>query len=192
MTVSEQKIGGYNQSNVPFVLSLHLVNRKDVIAVLDPVRHKLPDAVAMRVPIGGVRIRTGAKLYKFMFPPLTCGFTQESSRGDGGVQYAVGVSFPMPASRIDLSEWFNDNAESQFVALMADANGQAYIVGNEDRGLRPLLGQVIGSINDQSVTLSGNFNVPAFILPSDGAGVVLANLFPETDFSLDFSLDFNA
>lgn len=192
MTVNEQNVGGYAQSNVPFVLAVYLIDRQDVLSVLDPVRCPQPGGSLVRIPAGGIVVKTGAVVTRMKFPPLACSFSQTLSRTDGGVTSSVGINFSIPASREDVSAWYSKSQEKQFVALFEDTNRQAYLVGNEERGVRVSLAQSIASVNEHSVTLSGTFNLPAFLLPSLTGGIVLADLFPGTDFSIDFSLDFNA
>ncbi len=192
MIATENRIGGYHQSNIPFVRSVHLIKKSDVISVLDPVRFKLPGGNRTHIPFGGIRIRTGTMITRMMFPPQSCSFSQPYARSDSGLTSSPSINFPMPASRDDVLEWYLENSETQFVCLMEDNNSKAYIIGNEERGLRPAMSQSIGSVNDFSISLSGTFNLPLFVLRPIGEGVNLSVLFPDTDFSIDFSLDFNA
>lgn len=192
MIVNEQKLGGYSQANSPFVLSLYLIDKSDVISVMDPFRHRLPGGHVSRIPFGGIVLKTGTMITQMKFPPLACSYSQNFNRSDGGVVSSFGINFSIPASREDVTDWYNESAEKQFVCLMEDANRQPYIIGNEERGLRTAMAQSISSVNEHAVSLSGALNVPAFLLPTLTGGIVLADLFPDTDFSYDFSLDFNA
>lgn len=192
MTINQQTIGGYTGSNVPGVLSLYLFDRKDVLSVMDPFRHPAPGGSPSMIPAGSIIINRGALLTKMKFPPLSCSMIQTMERTDGGMVSKVVIEYMMPASRKDVSDYYITNYQKQFVALVEDANRQAYILGNEERGLMMSLVQSVNTVNAHSLTLYGNFNYPALYLETSGAGLVLADHFRDTDFSIDFSLDFNA
>ena len=192
MTITEEKIGGYTGANVPGVLNLYLIDTKEVLSVLDPMRHRIPGASATIIPAGGILINRGALISKMKFPPLSCSYIQTIERTDGGLISKVLVEFTVPASRQDVLQFYMDNWQKRFVGLIEDANRQAYIVGNEERGLMMQIGQTINAINANTVSFAGNFAVPAFILETSPAGLVLADHFRDTDFGIDFSLDFNA
>lgn len=192
MTITEQKIGGYSGSNAPGVLNLYIIDRKEVLSVLDPVRHRIPGGSVSVVPAGGVVLNRGAMITKMKFPPLACSYIQTLERTDGGQISKVVIEFQIPASRKDLIDFYYDNYQKQFVCLVEDANRQAYIMGNEQRGLLMQLVQNVNAINAHSVTFSGSFANPAFLLETSTSGLVLADHFRDTDFSIDFSLDFNA
>ena len=192
MTITEQKIGGHSHSNAPGVLNLYVIDRKEVLSVLDPVRHRIPGGSVSVVPAGGLVLNRGALITKMKFPPLQCSYIQTMERTDGGLISKVVIEFQIPASRKDLIDFYNENYQKQIVCLVEDANRQAYIVGNEERGLRMQIGQSVNTINTNTVSFSGSFAVPAFLLETSPAGLVLADHFRDTDFSIDFSLDFNA
>ncbi|PWJ49592.1 hypothetical protein CLV98_1465, partial [Dyadobacter jejuensis] len=124
-------------------------------------------------------------------PPLACSFSQTFERGDGGLIINSSIAFAIPASRLDIAAFFNTHYQKQWVCLLEDANRQAYILGNEERGLRMVMSQGIGSTNSHTISLSGKSTIPALILETSVQGLVLAEQFPDTDFSIDYSLDFN-
>lgn len=192
MTINEQKIGGYSGSNAPGILTLYVVDLADVLSVLDPQRHRLPGALPSRLLAGDVVVKTGAVFTKFKFPPLACGFTQVAERGDGGVTYSQSVDFAMPGSREDIMDFYNTNCNKQWLCLIEDANRKAYVLGNEERGLRMALGQSITAANMHSLSFFGKMNAPAFILETTVNGLVLADHFPDVEFGLDFSMELNA
>lgn len=191
MTVSENKVGGYSGSNSPFVLNLYMFRKSDVVSVLDPIRFPLPDGRPFQMPVGGLRLKTGAKVHRFKFPPQTCTFEQTTTRSDSGVVYLPAIEFPMPGTRIEVEDWMYQNREQQFVAIIETPNGNSWIVGNEERGLRPAAVITVGAVNQHFFSFSAALNTPLFFLTL-GTGVNLAEIFPPTDFSIDFSLDFNA
>lgn len=191
MTVSEQQIS-YGGSNVPNVLTLYVIELGKVLSVLDPLRHRLPGANLAKVTAGALVLRNGSAFTKMKFPPLACVFTQTIERGDAGNAYNMLVEFAMPGSRENMLAFFNENSQKQFVCLVEDGNRQAYILGNEERGLRMIMGQSVSGINAYTVNFSGKLNVPAFLMETSLSGLVLAEQFPDTDFSIDFSLDLNA
>lgn len=192
MTINQQTIGGYTGSNVPGVLSLYLFDRKDVLSVVDPFRHPVAAALTATISAGAVVFNRGAVATKMKFPPLGCSMIQTMERTDGGMVSKCVIALNIPASRKDVMDYYAANYQKQFVALVEDANRQAYVVGNEERGLMMSLVQTVNAVNDHSLTFSGNFNYPALNLETSGAGLVLADHFRDTDFSIDFSLDFNA
>ncbi|MDQ6479816.1 hypothetical protein [Dyadobacter sp. LHD-138] len=192
MTITEQKIGGYSGVNAPGVLNLYVIDRKEVLSVLDPARHRIPGGAVSVVPAGGVVLNRGAMITKMKFPPLQCSYIQTMERTDGGLISKPVIEFQVPASRKDLIDFYNVHYQKQFVCLVEDANRQAYIMGNEERGLRMQLSQSVNSVNTHLITFSGSFANPSFLLETSAAGLVLADHFRDTDFSIDFSLDFNA
>lgn len=191
MTVSENKVGGYSGSNSPFVLNLYLFRKSDVAVVLDPIRYPLPGGRPFCLPFGGLRLNPGTKVHRFKFPPQTCIFQQTYSRNDSGAIYSPAIEFPMPGGRLDVEEWMFQNREQQFVAIVETPAGNSWIVGNEERGLRPAAVLTTGSVNQHFFSFSATLNSPIFFL-TVGTGVNLAELFPPADFSIDFSLDFNS
>lgn len=192
MITNTQKIGGYSGSNAPGVLALYVMDRMDVLSVQDPYRHRLPGAAASRLLAGDVVVKTGAMITQFKFPPLTCSFTQVSEVGDGGEVFTMGVSFGIPGAREDVLDFYNVNSQKQWVCLMEDANRKAFVLGNEERGLKMAIGQSVTTTNGLSLSFSAKLNVPAFLLETSEAGLVLANHFPDVEFGLEFSIDFNA
>ena len=191
MIAKLHEVGGHNQVNSPFVRSVYFLDRSDVIAVLDPFRYAIPGAERSYIPFGGIRIKTGAVVDKMKFPPQTCIYSQQFKRTDSGVESFCQIDFPIPASRPDALDWYTKNAQKQLVCLFEDNNGRPYIFGNEERGARPAMSQSIGTTNEYFISVSGRFNVPTLML-NPKLGLDLSVLFPETDFSYDFSLDFNA
>jgi len=192
MTITEQKIGGYTGINIPGVLSLYLIDRDDVWSVQDPYRHVIPDAAVSRIQSGAIVLKTGAVVTKMKFPPLACHFSQVADRGDGGNSFALAVDFAIPSSKEEIFDYYHQNRQKQFVCLMEDANRQGYVLGNEERGLRMNIAQSIAAANAISVTFSAKLNVPAFLMQTSVNGLVLAEQFPDTEFGIEFSLDFNA
>jgi len=192
MTTQQQKIGGYTGANVPGVLNLYLIDTKEVLSVLDPVRHRIPGASMTTIAAGGILLSRGAMITRMKFPPLACSYIQTIERTDGGLISKVQIEFSMPASRQDILAFYMENWQKRFVGLIEDANRLAYVVGNEERGLMMQIGQTVNSINANTVSLAGNFATPAFLLEASPAGLVLADHFRDTDFGIDFSLDFNA
>ena len=191
MIVSEKKIQ-YSGSNTPGVLAVYIIDRSDVLSVLDPVRHRLPGATASTVPTGGIVLRRGTQLTRMKFPSLTCSFSQSAERSDAGNTYSMSVGFDMPGSCEDLFDFFHTNYQKQWVCIVEDANRRAYILGNEEQGLRMNMSQTVNPRNAFSVGFSAKLNVPGFLLQTSVYGFVLAEQFPDVEFGHDFSLDFNS
>lgn len=192
MTVEEQIVGGYNGSNPPFLTSLHLIRRSDVLVVLDPMRFKRPDSIMPLLPVGGIRLKDHARVSRMKFPPQTCTMELASSRTDAGVSYTGLFEFPMPGSQIIVSAWLHQNREQQMMALAETADGTVWVVGNEEQGMRPSMVHAAGAATHHLISISGTFNLPPFVLSPASEGLNLATIFPDTDFNTDFSLDFNA
>jgi hypothetical protein len=192
MTINEQKIGGYSGSNVPGILSLYVIDLADVLSVQDPQRHRLPGATPSRLLAGDIILKTGAMITKFKFPPLACGFTQVSEAGDGGITFTQSIDFAIPGSREDIMDFYNTNCNKQWLCLMEDGNRRAWVVGNEQRGLRMSLSQSITSANTHSVSFYLKTNVPAFVLETAATGLVLADHFADVEFGIEFANELNA
>lgn len=192
MTINQQTIGGYAGSNVPGVLNLYLFDRKNTLSVLDPFRHRIPGTFPSMITAGSFLLHRGTLITKMKFPPLACSYVQTLDRIDGGLISKNVVQFSVPASRRDISDFYNENFQKQFVCLLEDANRKAYVLGNEERGMMMSIAQSINTVNAHTITLLGNFNYPTLYIEISEAGLVLADHFRDTDFSIDLSLDFNA
>lgn len=181
------KVGGYHQSNIGRVLEVYLIRKEQVLAVADPERYCHPGGESFQVPVGGVVTTTDAAVYQLIMPPGACSFEENRGQSDGGPVWAVSLSWQVPGVRKDVFSLFASRPEQQWVVLFKDANQVCRIAGNEEYGLRASMGHAIGMENAQAYTLSGNFNLPAFYLPT----LNLEALFPSGQFSIDFNLNFN-
>ena len=179
--------GSTRPSNIGGILELYLLDREQVELVYDPVRYPLPEAAPMTLPGGMLLTKPGAGLIRMKFPPLQCSFGQQLVQNDNGTYADVRIEYSLPGQEAVLEEFYQLNSDREYLCLFQDANGQAYLAGNEEKGLRLAKGQGIAAVNQKSMALTGRLSVPVLFLHS----LVLSELFPDTNLSTLFSLDPN-
>ncbi|TDB64390.1 hypothetical protein [Arundinibacter roseus] len=179
------EIGGYRTPNIGWVRKLYLLDHREVVSVLDPIRHRYPNAQPGMVPVGGLATLVGAKLTRLIFPPRACTVAVEYR----GPYNSYTINCQLPGTSAELAHFYEMARQKQHVCLLEDSNGNGFILGNEERGLRLELSQAVTNTAMTDLRLGGIQNVPPFALLG---GLVLADLFESTDFSVEFSLDFNA
>ncbi|GHB63948.1 hypothetical protein GCM10007390_17260 [Persicitalea jodogahamensis] len=187
MIAQEAILGGYHAPNIGYVRRLFLLDRANCVSVLDPSRNPAAGATPGLLPVGGLAVALGATLYRMDFPPKSC----TMSFGYAGMITTVTIEYDLPGTNVALSNFFATGKNRQYVVLVEDNNGRCYVLGNEERGLRVGLTQAVAGVANSRFTLTARLNVPPFQLVAPN-GLVLAEVLPDSDFGIGFSLDFNA
>lgn len=188
MNYTETSIGAYDQQeNAGFVRCAYLIDQRDVLGILDPVRFKnaLP---GLTVPVNGISVTNLFLLTKLERLPLLGTFDEPRLESGQGDTYQPVFSFELPRNTPEFLKWIHDTQGRRFVVLWEDRNGYAHISGNEDNGLRVQLSRQIKESNGMVLQLTAQMPVPTWGLES----IDPAALFPLADFSYEFSLFFNA
>jgi len=174
-------------ANAGFVRCAYLIDHTEVLGILDPVRFK--NALAgLTVPADGLTVVNGVTLTKLERVPLLGTWEEprvESAQGD---TFQPTLTFALPLITPELLAWLMTTTGRRYVVLWEDRNGYAHITGNEDTGLRLSYTRSITDLNGLSLQLTAQMPVPTWGLESIDPAV----LFPEADFSFEFSLFFNA
>ena len=185
MSVLETKIGGYSAPNIGYVRRLYLLDREQCVAVLDPLRHRYVGASEGHVPLGGVVATEVAELISMQFAPKGCTFSLGYTP-NGSV---CTVSCDLPGTPGAIQNFYQRASHRQYVCLLEDNNGRAYVLGNEERGLRLRLSQSVGSVAISQLSLAGTLNVPPFQVLA-GEGLVLAQVLGNPEIRIWFSLNY--
>lgn len=183
--VSVTVFGSARPSNIGGILELYLLDRQLVELVYDPVRYPLPEAAPLTLPGGMLLTKPGAGLIRMKFPPLQCSFAQQAVLTDHGTFADIRIEYNLPGQQATLDDFYYRYGEREYLCLFEDANGQAFLAGNEEKGLRLTKGQSIAGVNQNSLSLTGRLAVPLLFLDS----LVLSELFPDTQLSTLYSLD---
>ncbi|TDB69088.1 hypothetical protein [Arundinibacter roseus] len=187
MIIQQANLGGYSAPNVGYIRQLFLLDIEECVSVLDPIRNQFAGSTPGIIPIGGITVILGAILHRMAFPPKGC----TMSINYAGLACSYALSYDLPGTDVSLMNFYSTAKNRQYLCLIEDNNGRCYLIGNEERGLRLSLAQSISAAANSNLSLSGQLNVPPFQLLLTN-GLVLADVFPESEFSIGFSLDFNA
>jgi hypothetical protein len=185
--ISLTVFGSHRPSNIGGILELYLLDREQVELVYDPVRYPLPEASPMTLPGGMLMTKPEAGLIRMKFPPLQCSFGQQMVQNDSGTFADVRIEYSLPGQEAELDDFYHRYCDREYLCLFQDANGQAYLAGNEEKGLRLVKGESIAGVNQKSMALTGRLAVPVLFLHS----LVLSELFPDTNLSTLYTLDPN-
>lgn len=189
MLVNEITIGNPKQANVGWVRRLYLMNREDISLFIDPIRYpETAGAVPNMLYIGRVLPNVRTVLTRIDFPKRSCLFSQKIVMTDGGVVYTVTISSEATKQSPDLIDWHLANKERELLAMLEDQNGNCYMVGNEEHGLRMDIDQGIGAMNMTNIALSGRFVYPVLLMETIEPSVLFETIdFESADYSTEYS-----
>ncbi|GAB3802986.1 hypothetical protein GCM10028819_32190 [Spirosoma humi] len=188
MTISEQVFGLQpGQPNAGFIRTLWLLRAVDVVDVLEP--HQLPVAGQPHtVSKSGLLVRVGSKLSKLSLPAKTGTFDESSLREAAGTVYTQTLQLPLPRSSAALDHYLGQNAVHRWVAFWIDYNGQGWLAGRPDNGLRLTTTRLQAASNGIQLTLVGKSHLSIYRLEGTDPAV----LFPDSAFDFGFNLSFDS
>lgn len=188
MFYNQTGIGANDQpENAGFVRVAYLVDHREVLGILDPVR--FPNAFPGKtVPKAGITAVNGVTLTKLERLPLLGVFSEPRVESAQGYTYQPVFNFDFPKNSPELLAWLMTTEGRRYVMLWEDRNGFAHITGNEDNALRLTYTRSVNDANALLLQLQASMPIPTWGLES----IVPEELFPEADFSFDFSLYFNS
>lgn len=180
-------IGAEDQTgNAGHVRSIYLINKADVLGIMDPIRYQ--NSLGMVVPKNGISVVDGVEIVKLERLPLLGLWEEPRLESEQGYTYQPSFSLDLPRNTPGLLEWIASTEGQKYVALWEDRNGIAYMTGSSDNALKVNVSRQVRDINTVMVQLTALMPTPSFVLES----INLAELFPLADFSFSFSMDFNA
>ena len=187
MTVQEQVFGVVSiQPNAGYVRQLWLLRCADVVKLLDPFSFPASNRL-MSVSKSGLLVTPGSLLTKLVPSARTATFEEPTTADRAGLLYQPSISLAIPKARAALQQFLYLNAVSRWVAFWVDYNGQGWVSGQPDNGLRLITSPVQGEQHALRLSLTGRQVQPTWRLESTSP----AELFPDAafDFSFDISFD---
>lgn len=188
MIVTETRLGlFYGLPNARHIARLKLLALEDLLYLATP--EEIPvDASPHTVSQYGISVAEGAPLVELVFPVGGCTMQETSQSSGEGRVYDLELSAVIPRNEPRLIGWAEANRGREWVALMLDQNGAAYIAGEPENGLALFTGRSIREANAVTLTLRGRSWHSLYFLESFDS----AALFAETEFDLEFGSSFNA
>jgi|GEM_PF-4143748 len=188
MTVTEQRFGGVQGvANAGYVRSVWLLRCVDVLAVLDPSLLPVPNQ-PMTVSAGGLLVAVDALVTKLLPPTRTARWQQTDVLDRAGKTYSLSLTLSLPRPSAALTEYLYRHQAVRWVAFWLDGNGQGWVGGEPDNGLRLTMTQSQAEQNVLGLTLTGKSAHPAWRLETTD----LATLFPDAAFDYSFDLSFDS
>lgn len=133
-------------------------------------------------------------MYEFVFPDkVGCGAWISKAVSEGGSPYwKQSLKFSLPHLWLPVLDWLNDHAQTRWIAICEDYNGNCFLLGLEGSlGLtlqnESTTGASLGDRNTMAFSLESNQIRPMISLPAYDDSI----LFPDGSFSYGFSLAFN-
>ncbi len=188
MTVQEQTFGVVGiQPNAGFVRQLWLLRCSDVVNLLDPFSFPFSNRI-MTVSKSGLLVTAGSLLTKLVPSTRTATFEEPTSLDRAGLIYQPAISLAIPKATAALQQFLYLNALSRWVVFWIDYNGQGWVSGQPDNGLRLVTTPVQGEQHALRLSLSGRLCQPSWRLESTNPEL----LFPDAAFDFSFDLSFDS
>jgi hypothetical protein len=138
---------------------------------------------------GCLVLKPYAAINRLVFANNSCTFIENSADSDNGLLYDQAIVFNVSSvAQQEFVAWLAKVRYCRFVALMRDGNDNCLIAGTLEIGLLiNTTQQVADKIGIACVLTAQNAEPSAAVSTVDPSV-----LFADTDFGIDFSLDFNA
>lgn len=138
---------------------------------------------------GCLVLKPGAAVNRFVFAQNSASFIETPADTDFGVMYDQAVVWNISNVKQEVFlGWFAKNRYVRFVVLMRDGNDNCLMAGTLQVGLVLSIGKTVADKIAISCVMAAQNNAAA----ASVATVDPTVLFADTDFGVDFSLDFNA
>lgn len=138
---------------------------------------------------GSVVLKPKAAVNRFLFAQNSCSFIETAADTDFGKAFDQALAFEISYVKQDaFVKWFANKQYVRFVAFIRDGNGNCFLVGTVQIGLILSIGKAIG----EKIALLGVLAAQNSVQAASIATIEPSVLFADTDFGIDFSLDFNA
>ncbi|UHG90116.1 hypothetical protein [Spirosoma oryzicola] len=186
MTITEQVFGLQpGEPNAGYVRALWLLRAADVLNVLSP--QELPVAgQPLTVSKAGLLVRTGAMLSRIKPMTKTATFEEPGDTEAAGSVYAPQLQIPMPKPSPAFDQYLSRYAATRWVVFWVDYNGQGWLAGEPDNGLRLTTSRLQGATNGLLLTFTGRSYHPAWRLESTEPEVLFVNSAFDFGFNLSF------
>jgi hypothetical protein len=173
--------------NAPGMLRLRLFHARDVLGLADP-KLMLSSGNGVILPAGGISLAPGTLVVDVEIPSgvrLTYSETMQSAGRSKRWLQTITLSIAVgSADRLDAAQVL---AGGRWLAVVMDANERYRLVGRPEQ---PLLCMGLGADSTNvGLKLEGLTLSPAFFIDDLSTAALLGEI---SDFSYDFSLDFNA
>ena len=174
MLVKEQVFGfRQGEPNAGFVRKLWLLRASDVLMVGLP----------------GILVKDDAVVTRLSLPSRTATFDEPMTTDRNGVVYTPTLEVVIPGNPADLIDFLFCNQASRWIAFWEDNNGQGWISGEPENGLRITnTKQSQAELRAFRLTLTSKYLHPTYRLNCTN----LADLFPDAAFDYSFDLSFDS
>ncbi|MBO0933906.1 hypothetical protein [Fibrella aquatilis] len=176
---------GYRASSAGGIRRLRLVEATPALTVLDPARFPSPGLAYPGLAANNVLIAAGALVVDWRLLPGMAEFTHDDQYGANGYQTDCLISWEVPHS-VALLQWLAKHGARRWVALVVDANDQAYVIGDPANGARLKVNGGTGRKRPDGgkhqFTLAVRLNHPLWLLDDFE---LLTSYRPEFDLSFD-------
>ncbi|GAB3754003.1 hypothetical protein GCM10028817_20100 [Spirosoma pomorum] len=188
MIVTEQTVGHWRgQANTGYVRTAWLLRAIDVLAVLSPAM--LPVAGQPHtVHRTGLLVEPHAIVTRLQFPVRTGLFEESSDQSADGTSYQPALTVTLPGPTAELDAWLHDHRQQRWVVFWLDGNGQGWLAGEPDNGLRLTLSRYQTDSNKLTLAFRGRSTHSVYRLETTS----LAELFPDADFDFSFDSSFSS
>ena len=178
-----QKIGEpcHSPFNAGFLTHLYLIRTDDTVYT------KSPDGSSVNQLPSAIGINAGAVITQLLIKPKTATFTENISENADGVAYVSSLSVAMKGTARDITTWIHQNTKRRFVILTRDTQGNCYLIGSADNGVRMAWSRQVTTQSTHQLSFNlVNWHAIQF-LPT----IKLDNIFPHREFDYSFDLSFS-
>ncbi|MEA5259455.1 hypothetical protein VB264_16770 [Arcicella aquatica] len=158
MNTSLQRFRQWNDKpSVGYLTRLVLFELEQVISI---------EPVGMEVTSSGIMLVAGAKGVLFEFSQKVCTWQETKVDDEVGELYTENIEMQVYGQNKALLSWLYANQARRFIGFWRDTNGECFMAGNKDNGLRYQYRRAITDRSMIQVSIAGKFTQPSYFLDS--------------------------
>lgn len=157
MNATLQRFRQFNSTSVGYLTHLVLFELEQVVSI---------EPIEMTLNTDGIELVAGAKGVLFEFIQKNSTWQEAKVDDEVGELYTENIEMLVYGQNKELMSWLYANQARRFVGFWRDTNGECFMAGNKDNGLRYQYRRAIADRSMIQVSIAGKFTRPSYFLDS--------------------------